>query len=140
MERNRDYSQEGYQVIWILHDHRYNKKRATAAEIWLQEHPHYFTNFDEEGGNFYDQWSSFDRGCRTDRSDKAFVDPTKIVRRKAHKNSMRKTWPLYLVGDLMDKGELPSQGLDKVKSFRPFAKVRYLYRVIFRHLLEKCCH
>lgn len=55
-ERNRDYETQGFQPVWILHDRRYNQKRRSAAEQFLHEHPHYFTNIDEHGfGTIYDQ-------------------------------------------------------------------------------------
>lgn len=64
-ERNSDYQALGYRVIWILHDRRYNKRRLTAAEEFLQEAPHYFTNIDEMGrGEIYDQIASIDKGSR----------------------------------------------------------------------------
>lgn len=54
--RNRDYGSIGYQVVWILHEKRFFRRQVSAAEVWLQEHPHYYTSFDSEGvGEIYDQ-------------------------------------------------------------------------------------
>src|SRR5262249_33589089 len=53
--RNRDYASIGYQVIWILHDVRYKQRWESAAEVFLRDHPHYYTNIDENGeGCVYD--------------------------------------------------------------------------------------
>lgn len=64
-ERNLDYASVGYRVVWILHDKLYNQSRLTAAELWLQNHPHYFTDMDADGkGSVYDQVVSMERGFR----------------------------------------------------------------------------
>ena len=63
--RNQDYGSIGYQVIWILHDRRFNQWRLTAAEKFLKGSPHYYTNIDAQGqGIIYDQYSLLDRGIR----------------------------------------------------------------------------
>jgi competence protein CoiA len=64
-QRNRDYQSMGYQVVWILHDMTYNKKRLTAAEYFLQDSPHYFSDMNEDGkGRIYDQWDVIKKGQR----------------------------------------------------------------------------
>ena len=73
--RNHDYGSIGYQVVWILHERRFLKKRVTAAEIWLQGHSHYFTNFDSEGrGEIFDQLHLFHKGLRCFSSEKTQVN------------------------------------------------------------------
>lgn len=66
--RIKDYASLGYQVVWILHDRRYNQWRVSALERYLMglmDIPHYFTNIDHEGkGCIYDQWAFKDRGIR----------------------------------------------------------------------------
>ncbi|KIC75550.1 hypothetical protein DB42_AA00380 [Neochlamydia sp. EPS4] len=64
-ERNQDYARIGYQVLWILHDRLFNRHRLTAAEYFLQDSLHYFTNIDSEGvGYIYDQWDRIEKGKR----------------------------------------------------------------------------
>ena len=41
-ERNRDYQRVGFDVVWILHDKTFNKRKVTAAEATLEKHTHYF--------------------------------------------------------------------------------------------------
>lgn len=61
--RNRDYESIGYSVIWILHDQRYNQSTLLAAEQYLQNHQHYFTNINHlRNGIIYDQFRIFDKG------------------------------------------------------------------------------
>lgn len=63
--RNRDYSSQHFQVIWILHDKRYNQRTLTLAERFLRDSPYYFTNIDKEGeGLIYDQFDLMYRGER----------------------------------------------------------------------------
>jgi len=63
--RNNDYASVGYQVIWVLHDGRYNQHRLSAVEHFLSQSPHYFTNMNEKGEGFiYDQLSITLQGIR----------------------------------------------------------------------------
>lgn len=63
--RNQDYASIGYQVVWILHDHRYNKKMVTAAEDVLQASPFYFSNMKPNGeGYIYDEFAFIHQGNR----------------------------------------------------------------------------
>lgn len=73
--RNDDYVSLGFQVIWILHDNRFNQWRISAAEHTLRDRPHYFTNINSEGkGIIYEQLSIAVRGVRKERSIKLPVD------------------------------------------------------------------
>lgn len=73
--RNQDYGSLGFHVIWILHDNRYNQKRLTAAEKYLEVHPCYFTNITPEGvGIIYDQYTSVSKGMRNKTLEAIPVD------------------------------------------------------------------
>lgn len=95
-ERNRAYQSLGYQVVWILHDQLYNKNRLTAAEYFLQESPHYFTDINEEGrGRIYDQWDVIHKGNRLLLIGAREVFLSSPIKR--HKNSFPfKTNPLWM--------------------------------------------
>ncbi len=65
LERSQDYKSLGFEVIWILHDKRYNQKRITSAEVFLNSRLHYFTNINAAGeGVVYDQFSVLEKGVR----------------------------------------------------------------------------
>jgi competence protein CoiA len=53
--RISDYNSKGYQVIWILHDREFKKRRLSAAEVFLKRHGLFFyTDMNPEGfGHFY---------------------------------------------------------------------------------------
>ena len=68
MERNRDYQMVGWQVVWILHDNRYNQFRLSGAELALRSSPHFFSNMNASGnGIIYDQFDICDKGLRFKR-------------------------------------------------------------------------
>lgn len=68
LERSQDYKSLGYEIIWILHDKRYNQKKITSAEEFLSSRLHYFTDINAAGeGVIYDQFSVLDKGLRLNR-------------------------------------------------------------------------
>lgn len=111
-ERNRSYQSIGYQVVWILHDQLFNKSRLTAAEYFLQESPHYFTDMNEEGkGRIYDQWDIIDKGHRllSLGLKEVFVSSKyrcsrNIFPKRPYPLWFKKrmhSWPLYFSGDYL---------------------------------------
>ncbi len=110
LQRNQDYLGVGFEVVWILHDKRFNQRLLTGAEHCLQALPHYFTNIDENGeGIIYDQFSWIEKGSRLHRmtplpilihslkrTDFQKLSTLAIVRRR-QKNST-----LYFSQDLID--------------------------------------
>lgn len=161
LSRNHDYSQMGYQVIWVLHDKRFNQFQVTAAEHVLQDSPHYYTNMDIKGrGGFYDQLQWVVRGVRKRRERHLWVDLSKpqrvarpIYRVPGIVDNRLKKWSLSFSGDLL------SWSLDP--DFRPILKkynemeeqlkgkvtIRSLFQrwiirpyfIFFQILLEKAC-
>lgn len=112
-ERNCDYQKLGYQVVWILHDRLYNKNRLTAAEYFLQESPHYFTDINAEGnGRIYDQWDLIEKGrrlktmgCRDVMLSAYKVCNEELYSRKEYPKWLHKrvqSWPFCFSGDYLD--------------------------------------
>lgn len=108
--RNRDYGSLGYEVVWILHDNRYNRWRMSAAEYVLLGSTHYFTNIGIEGrGIIYDQHTAFRHGIKHERTPVFPIDvsrPLHLV--SANKqppfflHQRLKKWSLHFAGDLLD--------------------------------------
>lgn len=159
-QRNQDYSQLGWEVVWILHDARYNQRRLTAAEMALQTHTHYFTNVDQEGqGIIYDQFCLVKHGVRIRTLPSM---PIAIISPSSMKNHLirsgfpdvaihrLKHWTLYFGGDLVDvvinrpfensvyvqMKQIEQQNVEKelVKNKTPFWK-KWLYRYVGRPYL-----
>jgi len=112
-ERNRDYAELGYQVIWILHCRRFNQKKMSAAELHLCGSPRYFTDIDEKGeGKIYDQFEIVRSPVRRYRGIPLTVDLSvphpmtsslkERVRIPESLLSRFETWPVYFLGDLVD--------------------------------------
>ena len=112
LQRNQDYQQIGWQVIWILHDQRYNQWRLTAIEKALSLSPHYFTNLDSQGqGIIYDQFSSHFRGIYNHKLQSLPIHIWDLYPLKAYGiqphflklvNNRLKSWSYAFKGDLVD--------------------------------------
>lgn len=105
--RNQAYGSLGYQVVWILHESRFNRRRVTAAEASLLSSPHYYTDIDARGvGSFYDQFSYHFKGQRVLRLFRRPVDLNSPLREGALLSlpplmaKARMAWPLYFEGDI----------------------------------------
>jgi competence protein CoiA len=158
--RNKDYHSLDYRVVWILHDQQFNRPQLSAAEFFLQQSTHYFTDMDADGtGYFYDQPSITCKGWRRERLPRLPVDlsspffmesfPTSscLLKNRTHQ------WLLRFSGDLVErydefKDELremetkylpaPMSGTDFcVKVFKQF--IVNPYNALFRYFLEKAC-
>lgn len=112
LARNRDYQQLGWQVVWILHDDRYNQLRLSGAEMALRSSPHFFTNMDRLGsGIIYDQFDVCENGIRLKRLPPLPID----IREKQEGGftlidsssltllkQRAQTWNISFAGDLMN--------------------------------------
>lgn len=111
--RNRDYQKLGWQVVWILHDQRYNQARLSGAEIALRPFPHYFSDMNDMGsGIIYDQFDVCENGLRLGKLVPLPIDIRKkeLFSSQNPSNSLlfllnRRTasWPFFFKDDLMDQ-------------------------------------
>lgn len=111
-KRNSDYQKLGWEVVWILHDKRYNQYRLSAAERCLLSSTHYFTNLNQDGqGIIYDQFSLMDQGLRLKRMSPLPIQlhlPTRLVphlNRPGYPDFIQvrlKNWKLSFKQDLID--------------------------------------
>lgn len=113
--RNNAYASIGYQVIWILHDQRYNKDKLTSAEDILQTTTHYFSNMNANGeGVVYDELSLHANGLRNFRLPRRTIDLTspksmhesifQSLEHFPHPLKQRAIhWTLYFAGDTLDR-------------------------------------
>lgn len=160
LARNHDYESMGYDVVWILHDQRYNKRRMTGAEGILQESTFYYTNIDINGeGAIYDQLSITGQGLRLRRFTRFPVDLSVPQRKREDRESKFVVCKkkLFFSGDTMDrilKGQIERCDLemffgdaqqDKLNGMlllylqRLQGFVVRFYQQLFRFILEKSC-
>lgn len=161
-KRNQDYSSIGYQVVWILHDSKYNQQRVTPAEQWLVNSPHYFSNMDAEGrGIIYDQFSAVNKGVRSNVLEPLSVNlenPIRIKQSTSHAIPIlvlerMECWPIFFKGDLLDtclqdsSCEYMTRSLEvetllaslKAKPKTWWKKLLRLYWIFFQIILERAC-
>lgn len=117
--RIKDYKSVGWEVIWLLNDYLFNKKRATYAEAFLEKHPHYFVHVKEDDLYFYDQASAIHRGKRThffvDNCSLKWEIDLSLLKKNTFKEadvklpySVQKriaTWPLFCTSDVIDRAK-----------------------------------
>jgi competence protein CoiA len=112
LARNRAYAQEGWSVVWILHDQRYNQKRLTAAEIALRSSTYFYTNMNQVGAGFiYDQFDICHKGIRQNRLPPLSIDFKEPFACEAFRNhasfpleflaNRAKNWKYFFHGDLL---------------------------------------
>jgi competence protein CoiA len=151
--RMDDYLKEGYRVVWVLHDHRYNQSNLSALERSLVPHPHYYTNINAEGqGMIYDQFSKIQLGKRYDRMDPLPVYLSRPVYEKESGNSKFPAfitnrllhWPFFFEGDVVQCAlngfSFPLDEIQEVRKQTFFQKffVRP-YLLLFQLVLELAC-
>lgn len=155
-ERNKNYHTLGYQVVWILHDKRYNQWRFSAAEKYLRAHPHYFTNIDSNGeGYVYDQYDLEKEGFRSfvSRSFPISLDTPKVPVISSLSHLQHRSWKIHFEGDFFDycfekdfdpqKFPLPLKPptltfFQVISSYFRWYVFRP-YRLLFQILLERAC-
>ncbi|MCE5316355.1 MAG: hypothetical protein LLG04_03200 [Parachlamydia sp.] len=137
--RNRDYASLGFQVIWILHDKRYNQRRVSEAEQGLKDQMHYYTNIDaEDKGQIYDQYETCTGSFRLKRSLPVAVDLSQP--KENRERLFRPNWPLHFAGDLVDRQFRPS--LQKETLSLAGSLFKWLlgwYDQFLQTLLERSC-
>ena len=84
-QRNTDYQSLGLTPVWILHDHRFNRRYLSAAENHLRKNLCFFSHIDPKGNRqIYDQFEIIKWGKRLYRSKPLIVDLSRPIRRSQH--------------------------------------------------------
>lgn len=149
--RISDYEKMGYQILWILHDKRFNKQRLSSSELFLRSCGAYYTNIDKDGkGILYDQFEILHQGHRLFKGPKlplTTLDPLPLPSIRAalpHLFKQRLScWKICLAGDLITRfsEENLSSFLHLESSFlkkkqRGALPVFALLHRLYRHLLS----
>ncbi len=80
--RISDYASQGYQVVWLLDDKRYNKKIARPAEELLRQRSAYYLKVRKNTDcQYYDQFEIFDSKKRIKKAKPSYIDLQHIRRR-----------------------------------------------------------
>jgi len=135
--REKDYESLGFDLVWILHDTRYNKRRLTYAEQFFRTRNAYFTSIRTRGiGQIYDQVEVIRSGVRCFKGARlpiAVSHPYRMLEKGNRTIGFR--------GDLIDKGGLEMLAAleKKFEESKPslFQKWGAVYRAFLYALLEK---
>jgi competence protein CoiA len=132
--RCRDYESIGYQVIWILHDDRFNRRRRGPAERFLRTKTCYYTGWKGKGlPLIYDQLDHL-RGAvdlRLCSALPSFKWPESLRLRA-------KTRPLYHCGDFFDLA-LKGKVVEPRKKRKIFSRLKEAYLCWLYNALDKSC-
>ena len=135
--RTKDYYSLGYEVVFILHDKRFNQRRLSAVEMGLLDQTHYYTNMNQAGnGMIYDQWQFIERGQRKSSLPPLPVDLSKpylLNNRIGFKGDVRSLpkGHFYLTKIESRKKELKQQALNPLKIFDALSGA-------FHHFIRSC--
>jgi competence protein CoiA len=151
-QRNADYASVGYQVVWLLDDRRYNQRLASAAELWLQGHPHYFVHFSENGPPvIYDQLDCLHKGMRHKLLKKVSVNIQELRSPAGSLLGFHRPWAIHFKDDWLDRAtEEEMTSVRMHTSAKPLDWTAWTasiwmkgvirpYRILFAYLLEKAC-
>lgn len=75
-DRVKEYASLGYEVIWILYDARFNRRKVGHAEVWMRNRACYFV---DKKLIFYDQQEIIDHQKRLFRSRKIPIELAPIL-------------------------------------------------------------
>lgn len=81
-QRCSDYRSIGWDIVWILSDRRFNKKKLGAAEQFLRQQTSYFSAW-SKSPLIYDQWEILDKFRRVSKGHRIAIDPLLAIRNKA---------------------------------------------------------
>ena len=150
MQRTVDYKKVGFEVIWVLHEKRFNQKMLSSAEKYLREGNCFFTDIDARSeGTFYDQFEILKGHKRLFRGPKLPVqlnvllplDSSRLPELASSPKAIQLRyagWTLYAKGDLFDHFQKKGAG----KSMLPLearyhsekkAKVLPLWAIVLRY-------
>lgn len=91
-KRVHDYGQVGFQVVWILDDRVFNRKKWSEAEGWIRRQPSFYLSFSRQKQHcfYYDQLEILWKDQRIRKSRPYPLSPSKPF-------SLEKTrWPVIL--------------------------------------------
>lgn len=159
-ERTDDYKALGMNVVWILHDKRFNQRKLSAAEHHLRGQPCYYTNISRTGsGIIYDQFEVVQKGIRRYKGPSLPIlvrhpRPIKAPLAPASIKSIeerRVRWGLSFEGDLLnrlakanEKSWLLLAAFEKKfhtslwSDFKPMIALRRIYMLLFDGLIRSC--
>lgn len=132
--RKRDYSQEGYDLVWLLDDRLFNKKKLKIAEERIRKAAAYFISLQRL--EVYDQFEFFFDEIRLAKGPPLPVDlslPRKTPKRDIPLRQLKERKSgYYFLGDLYDRVTRNSTFLKRLMEYeeslsKPLRKDRFYW-------------
>lgn len=77
--RIEDYGSQGYEIVWLLDDKRYNKRVIRPAEDFLRRHCTYYVSIHQGlTSEYYDQFEIFNENRRVKKGKRQIIDLQKV--------------------------------------------------------------
>lgn len=150
--RQAAYAKTGFQLIWILHEKTFNKRQLSDSELYLRQHPSYFTNITSQGhGYIFDQFELTANVKRFYIGKKCPVDfrQTYYFKENILKDVPQalctriRSWPLFFKNDLIYRiwqnpefsNELKQLEIERAKSWKRQELNRWISRLKARYQL-----
>lgn len=156
-ERTRDYRSQGWRLIWILSDKRFNRRKLTAAEHYLRQQTCYFASWNKRRTVLYDQWDIVADFQRVYKGPPIPVQPWRIALLPQRLppplprcvQERFEQWPLHMEGDALShlleqpailQSLLEREALLTKKSMPAYLSLPRLFKRGYHHLLHKLLH
>jgi competence protein CoiA len=118
--RMKDYKTAGYQVVWILDDRIFNRRRVRAVEKLIRLTPCYYATLRRETPVFYDQFEIF------------YLE-TRI--KKGHSLKVRIDRPYILPSFSWEEERFPSQILKKTANANLYFQGDLIHRALLSEII-----
>ncbi len=146
--RKKDYSQEGYELVWLLDDRLFNKKRLRIAEEQIRRGSGYFVSL--KRSIVYDQFEFISDAVRLAKGPPLPInlfEPREILNRQIPLRQLQeRKSSRYFLGDLYDRANRNSTFLKRLveheesllKPLRkdPFYWIKKILLLILEYLLR----
>lgn len=128
--RTLDYRSLNFKVVWILYDKTFNQTFVTAAEQFLHDHPHYFT----DGAHIYDQISLVRKRQRVYR---LFVRRVDVSTPRTPIPKFGRKWEVGFENDVLCSNNFSPRDVQIYNEyFKPKRKLHFFIN-IWKYLLLK---
>ncbi len=142
--RQAAYAKTGYQLIWILHDTRFNKRGLSDAEAHLLNSTCYYTDINAFGsGCIYDQFTIrsnvkrlyIGKKCRIDINKPLCIKKIQTNAKSKKITRRQKNWPIHFKNDLIDRNQKSLTFAASLKRQEARCRIRHKLKLI--HVIKK---
>jgi len=136
--RQAAYAKTGYQLVWILHDTRFNRRGLSDAEAHLLNSTCYYTNINAFGtGCIYDQFTIrsnvkrlyIGRKYRIEINKPMCVKKIQTTSKSKKIRQRQKSWSVHFKDDLIDRHQKSDIFSSNLKRQEALCRIRHKSKV-----------